>query len=59
MDEGVSTLTFLMSRESESASRLKSLITDMIPHFSDDYYGDVLSVCYDNRKGRSRKLNGG
>ncbi|VVB08878.1 unnamed protein product [Arabis nemorensis] len=43
MAEGVSTLTFPMSRESESASRLKSIITDMLPLFSDDYYGDVLS----------------
>lgn len=46
MAEGVSALTFPMLRESESASRLKAIITDMIPLFSDDYSDDVLSVRY-------------
>ncbi|CAH8263353.1 unnamed protein product [Arabidopsis lyrata] len=34
-------LTFRMSRESESASRLKFFISDMLPRFTDDYSDDL------------------
>ncbi|XP_010472439.1 PREDICTED: uncharacterized protein LOC104752073 isoform X2 [Camelina sativa] len=43
MDEEVGALTFPMSRESESASRLKTIISNMLPRFSDDYSDDVFS----------------
>ncbi|XP_010429412.1 PREDICTED: uncharacterized protein LOC104713886 isoform X2 [Camelina sativa] len=43
MAEEVGALTFPMSRESESASRLKTIISDMLPRFSDDYTDDVFS----------------
>ncbi|XP_023639340.1 uncharacterized protein LOC17888594 isoform X2 [Capsella rubella] len=43
MAEGVGALTFPMSRESESASRLKTIVSDMLPRFSDDYIDDVFS----------------
>ncbi|XP_010417188.1 PREDICTED: uncharacterized protein LOC104702953 [Camelina sativa] len=43
MAEEVGALTFPMSRESESASRLKTIISDMLPRFSDNYIDDVFS----------------
>ncbi|KAL1207137.1 Polyadenylate-binding protein 3 [Cardamine amara subsp. amara] len=42
MAEAVDSLTFPMSRESESASRLKTIISDILPHFFDDYSDGVL-----------------
>ncbi|CAE6006209.1 unnamed protein product [Arabidopsis arenosa] len=41
MTKGVDGLTFPMSRESESASRLKTFISDMLPRFTDDYSDDL------------------
>ncbi|CAA0370779.1 unnamed protein product [Arabidopsis thaliana] len=41
MTKAVDGLTFPMSRESESASRLKTIISDMLPRFTDDYSDDL------------------
>ncbi|CAA7029944.1 unnamed protein product, partial [Microthlaspi erraticum] len=47
MLEGVDSLTFPMPRESESAFRLRAIVSDMLPLFSDDYSDDdVLTVRY-------------
>jgi type IV pilus biogenesis protein CpaD/CtpE len=41
MTKAVDGLTFPMSRVSESASRLKTIISDMLPRFTDDYSDDL------------------
>lgn len=47
MPEGLDSLTFPMPRESESASRLRAIVSDMLPLFSNDYSDDdVLTVRY-------------
>ncbi|ESQ46414.1 hypothetical protein EUTSA_v10000139mg [Eutrema salsugineum] len=56
MSEGFDSLTFPMPRESESASRLKAIISDMLPLFS-DYYSDddeYVTVIVCNGKSQSQ-----